>query len=131
MQPLLKDIKENCCFLRPKYTTWLIIYDFSDSPAVLRKSEMYNLNTNFLYDFWFYLKEEVKEELILYIKKNSFEDIFHGFYLKFKNTVFHNGCFQINLPDISNFLLRFVKVICREFLSLYNGGHKFQRHSTS
>ena len=54
---------------------------------------MYNLNTNFLYDFWFYLNEEVKEELILYIKKNSFEDIFHGFYLKFKNTVFDNGCF--------------------------------------
>ena len=58
---------------------------------------MYNVNTNviffdFLYDFWFYMKE-VKEELVLYIKKNSFADIFQGFHLKFKNTVFHNGYF--------------------------------------
>ena len=44
---------------------------------------------DFLYDFWFYMKEELKEELILYIKKNSFTDIFQGFCLKFKYNVFH------------------------------------------
>ena len=31
---------------------------------------------NFLYDFGFYIKEGLKEELILYITKNSFTDIF-------------------------------------------------------
>ena len=35
------------------------------------------------------MKEELKEELILYIKKNSFTDISQGFCLKFKYNVFH------------------------------------------
>ena len=34
------------------------------------------------------MKEELKEELILYIKKNSFTDIFQGFCLKFKKQRF-------------------------------------------
>ena len=36
---------------------------------------MYHVNKpkcDFLYDFWFYIKEEVTEELILYIKKNYY-----------------------------------------------------------
>ena len=37
--------------LRPKYTTWLIIYDLSASLAVLKKkkSEMYDVNTNVIF----------------------------------------------------------------------------------
>ena len=36
------------------------------------------------------MNEELKEEHMLYIKKNSFTDIFQGFCLEFKYTVFHN-----------------------------------------
>ena len=35
--------------LRPKYTIWLIKYDLSDSLAALKKSEMYNVNTNVIF----------------------------------------------------------------------------------
>ena len=42
-----------------------------------------------------------------------------------------NGCFQNSLPGISNFLLRFVRVICRKFKSLCEGGNTLQRHSAS
>ena len=34
-------------------------------------------------------------------------------------------------PKISNILLRFVKAMCRKFLSFYDGDNTFQRHSTS
>ena len=41
---------------------------------------MYNVKKcDFLYDFWFYIKEELREELVLYIKKNFFRDIFKDF----------------------------------------------------
>ena len=36
---------------------------------------------------------------------------------------------KLALPDISNFLLRFVKVISRKFISLCERGKRFQRHS--
>ena len=88
----------------------------------------------FLHDFWFYIKEELKERLILHIKENSFTNIFQGICLEFKNIVFKtllNGCFQNSLPDISNFLVGFVKAISCKFLSLYDGDNKYQRHSTS
>ena len=60
-----------------------MIYDLSDSLAVLRKIRhvQYKHKYDFLYDFWFYIK---------FVKKNSFTDIFQGFCLDFKNTVFHN-----------------------------------------
>ena len=78
--------------LRPKYTIWLIIYDFSDSLAVLRKIRNVSCKhkCDILYNFWFYIKEELKEELILCIKKNSLTDNFQRFCLKFKNTVSYN-----------------------------------------
>ena len=42
-----------------------------------------------------------------------------------------NGYIQNNLPDTSNFLVRFVKAICRNCLSFYDGDNTFQRHSVS
>ena len=104
--------------------------------AVLRKIENVECKhkCDFLYDFWFYMKEKLKEELILYIKKNYFTDIFQKFCIEFKYTVFYKPSkwlFQNSLPDISNFLLGFVKAICCKFLSLYGRDNKYQRHSTS
>ena len=38
---------------RPKYTTALIIYDLSNSLAILKKSEMYNVNANKIFHMIF------------------------------------------------------------------------------
>ena len=35
--------------LRPKCTTWLIIYNLSDSLALLKKSEIYNVDTDAIF----------------------------------------------------------------------------------
>ena len=42
-----------------------------------------------------------------------------------------NDSFQNRLPGMSNFLLRFVKAICRKSLSFYDGDNTFQRYSAS
>ena len=67
------------------------------------------------------MKQELKEELLLYIKNNSFT---YNLSTPFFTTLL-NGCFQNILPDISNFLLGFLKAICRKFLSLYVGDNKY------
>ena len=48
------------------------------------------MKMRFLHEFWFYIKEELKEGLILHIKENSFTNIFQGICLEFKNIVFQN-----------------------------------------
>lgn len=45
-----------CYASRPKYTTWLFIHYLSDSHAVLKKSEIHNVNTSVLFHMIFRFK---------------------------------------------------------------------------
>ena len=82
---------------------------------------------------WFFVSFLVLYKAIKRGKRNSFTYIFQGFCLDLALffTTPLDGFFQNSLPDISNFLLRFVKTICRKFLFLYDRGNIFQRHYPS
>ena len=98
------------------------------SLAILKKiGNVCKYKCDFLYHFWFYIKL-LKEE-----RGTPSHIFFQGFCLDLALffTTPLDGFFQNSLLDISNFLLRFVKTICRKFLFLYDRGNIFQRHYPS
>ena len=76
---------------------------------------MYNVSTNvILYMIFGFIQKLLR----MYV---SFTNIFQGFCLDFKSTVFHQWLFPKGLTWHMKFLVRFVKAICLKFLSFYDG----------
>ena len=76
---------------------------------------MYNVSTNvILYMIFGFIQKLLR----MYV---SFTNIFQGFCLDFKTTVFHQWLFPKGLTWHMKFLVRFVKAICLKFLSFYDG----------
>ena len=81
---------------------------------------MHNVNANVIFYmiFHFISKENLKRNLFYLLRRTPspifFKDSAQNLSTQFSSTPL-NGCFQNSLLDISNFLLGFVKAICRKF----------------